>query len=93
MLINNGIVQLPDEFSSASSNGKVFVSETNKGLHILFRTWIGKSVNMRGFLYTKQEMKLFNSKKSDKSYNIIGQPYNIVKKINNNWYYVAWSLE
>jgi hypothetical protein len=91
--INDGIVHLPDEYSSASSNKEVFISETDQGLHILFKTWVGKGVNMRGFLYTEKSIKLFNPKVFDKTYNIIGQSYNIIEKINKNWYYVSWSLK
>lgn len=91
--IINGKVRLPDKFDIASSNKVVFATKVNNDLHVLFRTWIGKGWNMRGFLYVEKKINESQRKRLGEELKILDQPYTIIKKINDNWYYVSWSLD
>src|SRR5436309_1275188 len=106
----DGIVVLPQEYTSATVDGKVYVTRKSGGLTLLlFTTWRGKGSNLRGYLFCSRPLRTTEIHKD--SYNsktdavevkgprpITPSPVGEVevwleRRINSQWYYVAYGLD
>jgi hypothetical protein len=53
----DGYAKLPEQFSSSTIYGNIYITRKGDLLMVLFPTWIGKGSNLKGYLHTSRPFK------------------------------------
>lgn len=89
--------ELPADLRAVSAGGEIYVfrPSTNQ-LIVVFKTWIGKSFNMEGFLYAAKPLSASEITKDYYGHSVVAiGPMELVleKRLDPNWYRVGYKLD